>query len=154
MAGKPKIYNPDTLGAPLGQYSHCTRAGDMLFIAGMLAANKKGESVGGANFEKQTDQVFANVEAALRSAGAGWGAVAQFTTYLVSPKWIPEFFKWRLKNFPRLFPDGKYPPNTLLIVSRLVKPEFLVEVQTIAVVGKGAAKKKPAKKKPAKRARR
>ena len=35
--------------------------------------------------------------------------------------------------FPRYFPDGAYPPNTLLIISRLVKPEFLVEIEAMAV---------------------
>jgi hypothetical protein len=41
---------------------------------------------------------------------------------------------WRLREFPKLFPDGKYPPNTLLIIDRLVQEQFLVEVQTIAVI--------------------
>ena len=41
---------------------------------------------------------------------------------------------WRLREFPRMFPDGKYPPKTLLIIDRLVQEQFLVEVQTIAVL--------------------
>jgi len=41
---------------------------------------------------------------------------------------------WRLREFPRLFPDGKYPPNTLLVIDRLVQEQFLIEVQTIAVI--------------------
>ncbi|MBM3386018.1 MAG: RidA family protein, partial [Betaproteobacteria bacterium] len=40
----------------------------------------------------------------------------------------------RLREFPRMFPDGKYPPNTLLVVDRLVQEQFLVEVQTIAAL--------------------
>ena len=46
----------------------------------------------------------------------------------------PQFMEFRLREFPKMFPDGKYPPNTLLIVDRLVKEAFLVEVQTIAAV--------------------
>jgi enamine deaminase RidA (YjgF/YER057c/UK114 family) len=42
--------------------------------------------------------------------------------------------KFRLREFPRMFSDGKYPPNTLLRVDRLVKETFLVEVQTIAAL--------------------
>jgi hypothetical protein len=42
--------------------------------------------------------------------------------------------EFRLREFPRMFPDGKYPPNTLLIVDRLVQEAFLVEVQTIAAI--------------------
>ena len=42
--------------------------------------------------------------------------------------------QWRLREFPRMFPDGKYPPNTLLIIDRLVQEQFLVEVQAVAAL--------------------
>ncbi len=71
---------------------------------------------------------------ALKSAGASWGNVVQFTTYLVHSQDIPKFMEFRLREFPKMFPNGKYPPNTLLMVDRLVKEPFLVEVQTIAAV--------------------
>ena len=130
------IYNPDSLGKPLGQYSHVTRvkASEYLFIAGMLAADRDGKLVGGDDFEAQCAQVFRNIEAALRSAGAGWGNVVQFTTYLVHSQDIPRFMQFRLREFPRLFANGAYPPNTLLIVERLVQEQFLVEVQTVAAL--------------------
>ncbi len=123
-----RIYNPEALGAPLGQYSHVTRvkAAETLYIAGMLAP--------GENFDAQCSGVFRGIEAALKSAGAAWGNVAQFTTYLVHSQDIPKFMAWRLREFPKMFPDGKYPPNTLLIVDRLVQEQFLVEVQTIAAL--------------------
>ena len=122
------IYNVESLGKPLGQYSHVTRvkAGEYLFIAGMLAD--------GASFDTQCAGVFSQIESALRSAGAGWGNVVQFTTYLVHSQDIPRFMEFRLREFPRMFPDGKYPPNTLLMVDRLVQEQFLVEVQTIAAI--------------------
>lgn len=131
-----KIYNVDALGKPLGQYSHVTRvkASETLYIAGMLAADKDGNVVGKDDFDAQCTQVFRNIEAALKSAGAGWANVAEFTTYLVHSQDIPKFMAWRLREFPKLFPDGKYPPNTLLIVDRLVGEQFLVEVQSIAVI--------------------
>lgn len=124
-----RIQNVEALGKPLGQYSHMTRvknATETLYIAGMLAP--------GDGFEAQCDGVFGMVEQALRSAGAGWGNVVQFTTYLVHSQDIARFMQWRLREFPRMFPDGKYPPNTLLVVDRLVQEPFLVEVQTIAVL--------------------
>ena len=71
---------------------------------------------------------------ALKSAGASWANVVQFTTYLLHSQDIPKFMEFRLREFPKMFPDGKYPPNTLLMVDRLVKEAFLVEVQTIAAV--------------------
>jgi enamine deaminase RidA (YjgF/YER057c/UK114 family) len=60
--------------------------------------------------------------------------VVQFTTYLVHSQDIARFYKWREREYPRMFPDGKYPPNTLLIIDRLVQEQFLIEIQTIAVV--------------------
>jgi len=41
---------------------------------------------------------------------------------------------WRLREFPKLFPSGAYPPNTLLIIDRLVQEQFLIEVQTVAAL--------------------
>ena len=137
MTDRIQIYNPEALGAPLGQYSHVSRVrggGDLLFIAGMLAADPSGKVVGVDDFDAQCTQVFANVEAALASAGAGWHNVAQFTTYLVHSQDIPKFMAWRKREFPRMFGDKPYPPNTLLIVDRLVQEPFLVEVQTIAAL--------------------
>lgn len=130
------IYNPDALGKPLGQYSHVTRvkANEFLFIAGMLSADKGGNIVGADDFDAQCTQVFANLEAALKSAGAGWGNVVQFTTYLVHSQDIPKFMTYRLREFPKMFTNGIYPPNTLLMVDRLVQEPFLVEVQTIAAL--------------------
>jgi enamine deaminase RidA (YjgF/YER057c/UK114 family) len=136
MTADINIYNPDALGAPLGQYTHVTRvkANEFLFIAGMLSANPVGDIVGVDDFDAQCEQVFANIAAALRSAGADFSNVVQFTTYLVHSQDVPKFMTYRLREFPRLFPSGIYPPNTLLMVDRLVKEPFLVEVQTIAAI--------------------
>ena len=124
-----EIGNVEALGKPLGQYSHITRvrnASETLYIAGMLAP--------GDDFDAQCTGVFRQIEAALKSAGAGWANVAQFTTYLVHSQDIPRFMAWRLREFPKLFADGKYPPNTLLVIDRLVGEQYLIEVQTIAAL--------------------
>src|SRR5688500_12596674 len=123
-----RSYNADAQGKPLGQYSHVTRikAGELLFIAGMLAP--------GESFDAQCSGVFAQIAEALKSAGAGWQNVVQFTTYLVHSQEIAKFMQWRLREFPRMFPDGRYPPNTLLVVDRLVQEQFVVEVQTVAAI--------------------
>lgn len=124
-----KIQNVEALGKPLGPYSHISRVQgqrETLYIAGMVAP--------GEGFDAQCSAVFRQIETALKSAGAGWGSVAQFTTYLVHSQDIPKFMAWRLREFPKLFPDGKYPPNTLLIIDRLVQEQFLIEVQTIAAL--------------------
>jgi len=131
-----KIFNPDALGKPLGQYSQVTRvkASEFLFIAGQVATDRAGKVVGAGDFDAQCVQTFANIGTALQSCGASFGNVVEFTTYLVDANDIPKFMQFRLREFPRLLPNGAYPPNTLLIIGRLVKEEFLIEVQTVAAV--------------------
>lgn len=136
MTADINIYNPEALGAPLGQYTHVTRvkASEYLFLAGMLSADKDGNVVGVRDFQAQCTQVFSNIEAALKSADAGFANVVSFTTYMVHSQDIPEFMEFRLREFPKMFPSGIYPPNTLLMVDRLVQEDFLFEVQTVAAI--------------------
>ncbi len=131
-----KFQNPDALGKPLGQYSHMARvkASDYLFIAGQVAVDKAGNVIGADDFDAQCLQTFANIETALKSQGASWANVVEFTTYLVHSQDIPKFMKFRQREFPRLFPSGAYPPNTLLMIDRLVGEAFLVEVKAIAAL--------------------
>jgi enamine deaminase RidA (YjgF/YER057c/UK114 family) len=136
MSVQINIYNLAELGSPMGQYSHVTRvkASEFLFIAGMVAGDSKGEIIGDGDFEAQAAQAFANIAAALKSADAGWSNVVQFTTYLVHSQDIPKFMAFRQREFPKMFVNGRYPPNTLLMVDRLVKEPFLIEVQAIAAL--------------------
>ena len=131
-----KLVNPEALGKPLGQYTHMTRvkASEFLFIAGQLGVDKDGKMTGDGGFDAQCVQTFANIEAALKSAGAGWGNIVQFTTYLVHSQDIPNFMKFRLREFPRMFANGAYPPNTLLMIDRLVVEPALIEVQAVAAL--------------------
>jgi enamine deaminase RidA (YjgF/YER057c/UK114 family) len=130
-----KIINPDSLGKPLGQYSQMTRvkASEFLFIAGQVGVDKDGK-LAGDDFEAQCTQTFANIEAALKSQGAGWGNVVEFTTYLVHSQDIAKFMAYRLREFPKMFANGAYPPNTLLMIDRLVQEPLLIEVSTVAAL--------------------
>jgi enamine deaminase RidA (YjgF/YER057c/UK114 family) len=123
-----EIYNVEALGKPVGPYSHVARVkgGDTLYIAGMLAP--------GDTFEAQCSAVFGQIEKALKEAGGGWGNVVQFTTFLVHSQDVSKFYKWREREYPKMFPNGKYPPNTLLIIDRLVQEQFLIEIQTVAAL--------------------
>jgi len=127
--------NPDVLGQPLGQYSHMTRvqASEFLFIAGQVGL-KPGADRAAADFEAQCAQVFDNLGAALSSQGASFANVVEFTTYLVHSQDVAKFMAYRAREFPRLFKNGAYPPNTLLMIDRLVREEFLIEVSAIAAL--------------------
>ena len=129
-----RLVNPDSLGKPLGQYSHIARvkASEFLFIAGQVGADKDGKA--GGDFDAQCALTFANIGAALASQGASFTNIVEFTTYLVHSQDVAKFMAYRSREFPRLFKGGAYPPNTLLMIDRLVREEFLIEVSAIAAL--------------------
>ena len=127
-----KFLNPNTMPKH-GQYSHIARAAatDFVFLAGQVANGLDGTIVS-LDFGAQCAQVFANICAGLDSQGAAWRNIVQFTTYLVDCTDIPKLREYRAREFPKFFPDGKYPPNTLLIVSGLAHKDYRLEVQVVA----------------------
>jgi enamine deaminase RidA (YjgF/YER057c/UK114 family) len=127
----PAYANPEGAPAPIGMYSNLSRAGDLLFVAGQVGLRVDGE-LAGEDLASQTSQTFENLAALLGSQGGSLRDVTKFTTYLVSAEEIDQFFEIRERLFPDLFPDGEYPPNTLLVVDRLVRPELRIEVEAIA----------------------
>lgn len=134
---KPVEYiNPPGAGPAQGLYSHVGKVtgGSLLFIAGQLAVDGKGNVVGKHDFEAQTRQVLENLGAVLEGMGARYDNVVKFTTYLTHSQDIELFMKVRAEMFPKLFAGPQYPPNTLLVIDRLVKEDFLVEIEAIARV--------------------
>ncbi len=131
-----KIFNPGGLAKPAGTYSHIAQARtqEVVFIAGQVPVDATGATVGKGDFEAQATQVYANIHAALRSVGADWKNVVQFTSFLVRPQDAAAFRAFRGREFPKMFPNGAYPPNTLLIISRLADENYLLEVQTVAAL--------------------
>ncbi len=121
---------------PLGAYNHAVsvRPGRLVFIAGQVAVSEDGDVVGKGDLAAQTRQVFHNLEQILSSAGATFENVVQFTTYLVSSQRVDDFIAARTEIFPRIFPNGSYPTNTLLVIDRLVREEFLIEIEAIAAL--------------------
>ena len=128
--------NPPSAPPVQGMYSHVARMapGELAFIAGQVAIDAKGNPVGVGDLAAQVNQVFENLGKILKDLGTDFEQVVQFTTYLTSADSIPTWMSARSALFPKLFPGGKYPPNTLLVIDRLVRPEFMLEVEAIARV--------------------
>jgi enamine deaminase RidA (YjgF/YER057c/UK114 family) len=132
-----EIFNPDGLAAPGGAYSHVARTGagaTTIEIAGQIAMDRDRNVVGVGDFERQCDQVFENLGVALRAAGAEWSNVTRCMTFITRREDIALLRTWREREFPKLFPDGAYPPNTLLVVNGLATEELLLEVQVTAAI--------------------
>lgn len=134
MNDRIRTLNPPGVAAPLGLYSHIARvpAGELLFIAGQVAVDSGGNVVGVNDFEAQFRQVVENLRLLLQSVGAGFKDVVKFTTYLLDAEYIEPLMRVRAQVWPREFGTGGYPPNTLLIVERLVREEFLLEIEAVA----------------------
>jgi enamine deaminase RidA (YjgF/YER057c/UK114 family) len=124
-----------TLGPTFGMYSHgmVAAGGELVVVAGQVAADRGGKLVGPGDVMAQTKQAFENVRAVLEAAGSSMREIVRFQTFLTHAADIEGFMQARKEVFPRYFPDGVYPPNTILVVSRLVLPELLVEVEAMAV---------------------
>ena len=134
------LFSPVEMGgafAPYSQVAVVKGAAETIYVAGQVATAADSSIVGtgptDTDFDAQAEQAFANIETALKSAGADWSNVAQFISYLVSIDDIERFKVWRENKFKTLFPNGKFPTNTLLIVNRLIHPALRVEVQATAV---------------------
>lgn len=129
----PRPITPKTLRPPLGMYSHgmVAPAGELVVVAGQVGMD--GAELAGPDVGAQTKQALANVRAVLDAAGCAMRDVVRLQTFLTRAEDVPDFMKARGELFPELFPDGVYPPNTLLVISQLVRPEFLVEIEAMAV---------------------
>ena len=128
-----KYSNPPELGETLGAYSHvATGTGRLVSIAGQVGGDRDG-NVAEGDLKAQVAQTFANLRTALGSEGVGLSDVIALTTYLIDADDIAKFFEARNELFPELYPDGSYPPNTLLVIDRLVQPELMVEISALAI---------------------
>ncbi|MCH8205789.1 MAG: RidA family protein [Chloroflexi bacterium] len=127
MARKTFFPNPDN--KPVG-YSPATRVGDAVFASGHVSVDAAGNVVGEGDAGAQSEQAFSNVEAALKAAGATMDDVTKITCFLVDVADYDAYAAVRL----RLFPENG-PASSTVVVKELVKPEYLVEIEAIAVVG-------------------
>ncbi|MBV1693259.1 MAG: RidA family protein [Hyphomicrobiales bacterium] len=134
MTRRVTYTNPPGAPAPGGLYSNVAivEPGRMAHIAGQVAMDASGAPVAAGDFGGQVERVFANLEAILASLGAGFDDVAEFTTYVVGAQHLPAWFEARTRVYARIYPAKAYPPNTLLVVDRLVRPDYLLEISAIA----------------------
>jgi len=143
---------PKSFGPPLGMYSHGMIArGELVVVAGQVGLTAEGR-VPGDDVGSQTKQALENVRTVVEAAGCTMRDVVRLQTFLTRAEDIAGFMKARQEVFPGYFPDKVYPPNTLLVVSRLVRAELLVEIEAMAVRRGGA--KRAAKKRAPSRSRR
>ncbi len=121
-------YDVEGVRSPGGRYSHVGRIGpnaELFHLAGQTGVAPDGRV--GDGIEEQSAIVYRNIATVLEQCGMGWENVVKVTTFLTDPDHIDA---WRVEQ-KKAFGDV-VPASTLLVVSRLARPEFLVEVEVIA----------------------
>jgi enamine deaminase RidA (YjgF/YER057c/UK114 family) len=126
--------NPPELGTPPG-YSQVVDvcAGRIIFIAGQTALDQDGELVGKNDFASQARQVFHNLNVALQSAGCTAANLVKMTVFLREMGNLQTYRDARNHFFATTTPPAA-PAITLVEVSRLYGPDFLIEIEAIAAV--------------------
>ena len=131
---RTKLNVPDVAEAAPGLWSNAIRTGDTLYISGQVARPfEGGKSLVGDNEYEQAKQIFARIERILKAAGATMDNLVKMTIYMVDITRNTEV--WRAR---REFFTGDFPTSTLVEVRSLAGKETLVEIETVAYLGKGA----------------
>ena len=127
-----RLINPDNLPTP-PTYSHVVVASgsNLVFVAGQEPEDEHGNVVGLGDLAVQAHQVFGNLGRALAAAGARPDQVARITIFVVRHR--PEYLQVIEEARVALFGDHK-PADTLVGVEALARPEYLIEVDAIAVI--------------------
>ena len=123
-----KTYNPTTVYPPLSRYSHAVEipaSARRLYISGQLGIMPDGTLAEG--FEAQAEWAWKNLVAILADAGMGVEHIVKYSTFLINADDIAANRSIR----DRFLGENK-PASTLLVISRLASPDFLIEIELVA----------------------
>jgi enamine deaminase RidA (YjgF/YER057c/UK114 family) len=133
VAMKIEFFNPPTLCPTFG-WTHAVSVtgGKIIYVSGQVAVDDRGQVVGKGDLRTQTDQAFKNIVHALAAAGATFADVVKTNLYVVGlkPEHVPIIREVRAR-----YVRADHPPvSTLVGVSALVGPDWLIEIEAEAVV--------------------
>ena len=122
--------NAAKLSKPNG-YSHVVAApsGQTLYISGQVALDESGKVIGAGDMQAQAKQVFENLRIALNAAGADFSNVVKLNYYITDVSQVQ-----KVRDVRNQFIRSDFPASTLVEVKALVRPEFMIEVEAIAVI--------------------
>jgi enamine deaminase RidA (YjgF/YER057c/UK114 family) len=127
-----EFISPATLPPPVG-YSHIAKVnkGTLIYLAGQVSSDESGNLVGEGNFEAQAEQVFRNLKIAIETAGATMADIVKMNIYLVAEVGQAEVPKLRAIR-DRYVNVAEPPASTLVVVTRLARPGWLIEIEAVA----------------------
>jgi 2-iminobutanoate/2-iminopropanoate deaminase len=129
-----RLFNPEGMPGTMG-YSQVAEitCGKIVYISGQVSRDASDAMVGDGDFGAQVEQVFKNIKIAVEAAGGSFANIIKLNYYCVAsvePSQMPVVREIR----DRFVNTEKPPASTFVVVSRLVRPEWLIEIEAIAVV--------------------
>jgi enamine deaminase RidA (YjgF/YER057c/UK114 family) len=133
--GKPRFLNPPTLPPSRGytQIVEVPAGTRMVYLSGQVPLDTAGNVVGGGDFPRQAEQVFANLGVALAAVGATFDDIVKINYYLRDVSHLAELRAVRDRHVNTSAP----PASTLVEVPHLFRDDVLLEVDAVAVIGGG-----------------
>jgi enamine deaminase RidA (YjgF/YER057c/UK114 family) len=124
-----KIIQPKGLWDPRPRFAQVAQVGNQVYIAGQTAVDERGNLVGKGDIEAQARQIFRNLQKCLESVGAGFEQVVKITVYSLDLDAHQEVIRRLRREYFR-----EPVASTTLQVSRLVDPDWLLEIEAIAIL--------------------
>jgi enamine deaminase RidA (YjgF/YER057c/UK114 family) len=128
-----QFLNPPELAPTYGWTQVVTSTGGKtVYVSGQTSVDARGQVVGKGDLKAQTEQTYANLDVALKAAGASWRDVVKMNLYVVGlkPDVVPMLREVRARYVNRENP----PASTLVGVTALVGADWLIEIDVVAVV--------------------
>ena len=131
-----EFINPKTLIAPaVAVYSHIAKVnrGTMVYISGQVPSDAYGKIIGEGDFEAQVEQVFANLQTAVEAAGGVMADIVKLNYFLAAEVDQDDVPKMRPIR-DRYLNVANPPASTFVVVSRLMRPGWLIEIEAVAAI--------------------
>ena len=121
--------NPAGLARP-GGYHHVVKDGNTIYVAGQVSRDKDGNTVGVGDATAQAEQIFSNVQEALKAAGSDMNHIKKLNVFMTHREDIPAYRAARGK----FISNDALPVSTLILCAGLADPDFRIEIEVIASV--------------------
>lgn len=124
-------FNASGVVKPFGIFSGAAwqPEGKVLHISGHVSQDPDGNTVGAGDIRAQTRQTLINIQTVLSSVGGEMSDIAKVTVFITDMSTLTDIHAIRAEFF-----DPPYPASTLVEVSRLVNPEWMIEIEAVAVI--------------------
>ena len=111
-------------------YTHVIKAGNTVYLAGQTPQDENGQTVGKGDITAQAVKVFENIKTALAAGGASFADLVKITVYVTDPR-----YREAVGEVRRRYLGDALPASTLVVVAGLANPDYLLEIEGVAVVG-------------------